>query len=150
MLRKDVLQEVTMKLKYKYVRIQGQELAANTMHAKGVFSMCMQLIQNEAMEDEDRDLYMEIDSWFAENLPWPPQCKNRELVVCYFKTENTEEMMKMIRPALWLLEKYNHPYYLVYTNTPGEIVYEDKYQVAVKVPGKLIIEEVQPSWSPED
>lgn len=150
MLRKDVLQEVTMKLKYKYVRIQGQELAANTMHAKGVFSMCMQLIQNEAMEEEDRDLYMEIDSWFAENLPWPPQCKNRELVVCYFKTENTEEMMKMIRPALWLLEKYNHPYYLVYTNTPGEIVYEDKYQVAVKVPGKLIIEEVQPSWSPED
>lgn len=150
MLRKDVLQEVTMKLKYKYVRIQGQELAANTMHAKGVFSMCMQLIQNEAMEDEDRDLYMEIDSWFAENLPWPPQCKNRELVVCYFKTENTEEMMKMIRPALWLLEKYNHPYYLVYTNTPGEIVYEDKYQVVVKVPGKLIIEEVQPSWSPED
>lgn len=139
-----------MKLKYKYVRIQGQELAANTMHAKGVFSMCMQLIQNEAMEDEDRDLYMEIDSWFAENLPWPPQCKNRELVVCYFKTENTEEMMKMIRPALWLLEKYNHPYYLVYTNTPGEIVYEDKYQVVVKVPGKLIIEEVQPSWSPED
>lgn len=139
-----------MKLKYKYVRIQGQELAANTMHAKGVFSMCMQLIQNEAMEEEDRDLYMEIDSWFAENLPWPPQCKNRELVVCYFKTENTEEMMKMIRPALWLLEKYNHPYYLVYTNTPGEIVYEDKYQVAVKVPGKLIIEEVQPSWSPED
>jgi hypothetical protein len=56
----------------------------------------------------------------------------------------------MIRPALWLLERYNHPYYLVYTNTPGEIVYEDKYQVAVKVPGLLKIEEVQESWSPEE
>ena len=139
-----------MSLKYKYVRIQGQELAANTMYAKGVFSMCWQLIQNDVMEEEDADLFKEIDSWFAENLPWPPQCKNQELVVCFFKTENTEEMMKMIRPALWLLEKYNHPYFLVYTNTPGEIVYEDKYQVAVRVSGKLQIEDVQPSWSPEE
>ena len=139
-----------MKLNYKYVRIQGQELAANTMYAKGVFSMCWQLIQNDVMEEEDADLFKEIDSWFAENLPWPPQCKKKEKVVCFFKTENTEEMMRMIRPALWLLEKYEHPYYLVYTNTPGEIVYEDKYQVVVKVTGDLLIEPVQPSWSPEE
>lgn len=138
-----------MNVKYKYVRIQGQELAANTMYAKGIFSMCWQLIQNDVMEEEDVGLFKEIDSWFAENLPWPDQCKNRELVVCFFKTENTEEMMKMIRPALWLLEKYNHPYFLVYTNTPGEIVYEDKYQVAVRVTGNLQIEPVQPSWSPD-
>ena len=32
-------------------------------------------------------------------------------------------MMKWIRPALWLLERYNHPYYVVFTNSPGEIVY---------------------------
>ena len=132
------------------MRIQGQELAANTMHGKGIFSMCWQLIQNDVMEEEDADLYKEIDSWFAEELPWPPQCKNREKVICWFKTENTEEMMKMIRPALWLLEKYKHPYFLVYTNTPGEIVYEDKYQVVVKVSGRLHIEDLQPSWSPEE
>ena len=135
-----------MKLDYKYVRIQGQELAENTMYAKGVFSMCWQLIQNDVMDEEDADLYREIDDWFAENLPWPSQCMNQEKVVCFFKTENSEEMMKMIRPALWLLERYNHPYYLVFTNSPGEIVYEDHYQVAVKVPGNLIIEELQEPW----
>lgn len=106
-----------------------------------------QLIQNYVMDEEDAGLFREIDGWFAEHLPWPPQCKRRESVVCFFKTENAEEMMRMIRPALWLLDKYNHPYYLVYTNTPGEIVYEDKYQVAVKTPGKLTIEELQKSWS---
>ncbi len=137
-------------MNYKYVRIQGLELAANTMYAKGVFSMCWQLVQNDVMDEEDADLYREIDSWFAEVLPWPPQCRNQEKVVCFFKTENAEEMLKMIRPALWLLEKYGHPYFLVYTNTPGEIVYEDKYQVAVKVPGVLQIEELQQSWSPQD
>ena len=60
-----------MKLNYKYVRIQGQELAANTMYAKGIFSMCWQLIQNDVMDEEDVGLFKEIDSWFAENLPWP-------------------------------------------------------------------------------
>ena len=139
-----------MQNNYKYVRIEGQELAVNTMHAKGVFSMCWQLVQNDAMDEEDAELFREIDSWFAEYLPFPPQCKNQEKVICYFKTENSEEMLKMIRPALWLLERYNHPYYLVYTNTPGEIVYEDKYQVAVRVSGKLMIEKLQESWSPED
>ena len=67
-----------MNMRYKYVRIQGQELAANTMYAKGIFSMCWQLIQNDAMDEEDVGLFKEIDLWFAENLPWPPQCKNRE------------------------------------------------------------------------
>lgn len=137
------------KLEFKYVRIQGKELARNTMHAKGIFSMCWQLIQDDVMEQEDVDLFKEIDGWFAENLPWPPQCKNQEPVVCWFKTENSDEMLKMIRPALWLLEKYNHPYYLVYTNFPGEIVYEDQYQVAAMSDGVLQIDEIQKSWSPE-
>ena len=102
-----------MAMEFKYVRIQGAELARNTMYAKGVFSMCWQLIQNDEMIEEDADLYREIDDWFAEHLPWPPQCKSQEPVVCWFKTENSDEMLKMIRPALWLLERYNHPYYLV-------------------------------------
>ena len=137
-------------LQFKYVRIQGKELARNTMYAKGVFSMCWGLIQQDVMEPEDADLFREIDGWFAETLPWPPQCKNWESVVCWFKTENSAEMMKMIRPALWLLERYHHPYFLVYTNSPGEIVYEDRYQIVAKTDGVLQIDEPQPSWSPED
>ena len=131
---------------YRYVRIQGQELAENTMYAKGIFSMCWQLVQNDTMEPEDADLFREIDAWFVDHLPFPPPCRNQEKVVCFFKTENSDEMLRMIRPALWLLEKYNPPYYLVYTNTPGEIVYEDKYQVAVRVPGVLQIEKLQQGW----
>ncbi|MBQ0136020.1 MAG: hypothetical protein KBS43_04730 [Oscillospiraceae bacterium] len=125
-------------MKFKYVRIQGRELAANTEYEKGVFSMCWQLIRDEIMDEEDASLFEEIDKWFAEILPFPPMCNGKEKVVCFFKTENTEEMMKLITPAMWLLEKYNHPFYLVYTNTPGEIVYEDDYQIVVKVPERPI------------
>ena len=134
-------------MKFKYVRIQGRELAENTNFAKGIFSMCWQLIQNDVMDEEDADLFREIDKWFAEILPFPPQCRQREKVVCYFKTENTEEMMKLITPAMWLLEKYHHPFYVVYTNFPGEIVYEDQYQVVVKVDDTVVVESLQESWS---
>ena len=135
--------------KFKYVRIQGRELAENTNYAKGIFSMCWQLIQNNVMDEEDADLFREIDAWFADVLPYPPQCKNQEKVVCFFKTENSQEMMRYIQPAMWLLDRYHHPYYVVYTNYPGEIVYEDEYQVVVKVEDEVLIEELQASWSPD-
>jgi len=137
-------------MKFRYVRIQGKELAENTMFAKGVFSICMQMLREDVMEEEDALLYREIDDWFANELPWPEPCKRQESVVCWFKVENSDEMMKMMQPVMWLLEKYDHPYYVVYTNHPGEIVYEDKYQVCCKTDGKVIIEKTPKSWSPED
>lgn len=137
-------------MKFKYVRIQGKELASNTKTGKGIFSMLNQMVQDKSMEQEDIDLFLEIDSWFAEVLPWPPQCQRQEKVICYFKVENAELMMKMINPMLWLLERYNHPYYVVYTNYPGEIVYEDEYQVVVKVDENIVIEDLQKPWGPKN
>ena len=135
------------RLKFKYVRIQSRDLAPNTLIGRGVFSTCMQLVRDKVMEQEDEDLYLEIDSWFSENLPWPPPCQRQEPVVCWFKVENSDEMIKMIRPALWLLDRYETPYYLVYTNSPGEIVYEDKYQVVTRM--GVRINEMQEPWGPE-
>ena len=127
---------------FKYVRIQGREVAASTQYAAGIFSVCWKLIQDDVMDDEDVALFKEIDSWFAEELPFPDVCGNGndEPAVCFFKTENTELMLKMITPAMWLLERYNHPFYVVYTNDPGVIIYEDEYQVAVKVPFVPVVE----------
>lgn len=112
--------------------------------------MLNQMVTNGVMDEEDVGLFKEIDSWFAEELPWPPQCQRQEKVICYFKTENSQMMMKMINPLLWLLERYQHPYYVVYTNFPGEIVYEDDYQVVVKVDENIVVEDVQEAWGPKD
>ena len=129
------------KVTYKYLRIQGKNLVRNTMFARGVFSVCMQLLESGKMEEEDADLFKELNNWFLDNLPLPPQCTNQDPVICWFKTENSDEMIKMIRPVLWLLERYEVPYYLLYTNTPGEIVYEDKYQIVTKTDGYIEIED---------
>lgn len=137
-------------MKFKYVRIQGRELAANTMHAAGIFGICTRLVQQGVMDEEDEALFREIDAWFAEVLPFPEPCMRREKVVCYFKTANTDLMLRMLNPAMWLLERYHTPFCVVYTNTPGEIVYEDEYQVVVKVDENIPIIEYNHEWTEPD
>ena len=124
---------------YKYMRIQGREDSYITKYPKGIFSLCWNLIRDKKMTEEDEKLFVSIDEWFKENLPEPEPCKNHETVITFFKCENTEHMIKKIEPAIALLDKYEKPYDIVYTNFVGTIVYEDDWQIAVKVQdGKMI------------
>ena len=92
-------------MNYKYVRIQGRE----------------------------NDLFISIDEWFKCNLPEPEPCVNREKVITFFKCDSAKEMYSKLKPAMKLLDKYNRAYDVVYTNFVGTIVYEDEWQIAVKV-----------------
>lgn len=85
------------------------------------------------MDKEDEEVFRGIDQWFKDNLPEPEPCKNGEKVITFFKTESTEEMQDKIRPAMEILDKYEHPYDVVYTNYVGTVVYEDEWQVVVLV-----------------
>lgn len=126
-------------MKYKYMRIQGRELSWVTQYPKGIFGMCWRLIMDGKMKGEDEEIFRNVDEWFRDNLPEPEPCKNGEKVITFFKMENTREMQKAIEPAMQLLDKYQHPYDVVYTNYVGEIIYEDEWQVAVTVKdGKMV------------
>ena len=124
---------------YKYMRIQGREDSYITKYPKGIFSLCWNLIRDKKMTEEDEKLFVSIDEWFKENLPEPEPCKNHETVITFFKCENADHMIKVIEPAIALLDKYDKPYDVVYTNFVGTIVYEDDWQIAVKVQdGKMV------------
>lgn len=129
-----------MDTNYKYVRIQGREIAQYTNYANGVFGIFRDFEKKHVMTDEDFDLYQEVVQYFTENLPWPPMCNDKKKVICFFKTENSEEMLRYMKPMLWLLERYNHPYDVIYTNFPGNIIYEDDYQIVVTI-DELIYED---------
>ena len=120
-------------MQLKYMRIQGREHSWVTKYPKGIFSMCWRMIQDGIMNQEDEARFREIDNWFKEHLPEPEPCKNGEKVITFFKTETTAEMQAMITPALLILDKYEHPYDVIYTNFVGTIVYEDLWQIAVRV-----------------
>ena len=124
---------------YKYMRIQGREDSYVTKYPKGVFSLCWNLIRDKVMTEEEEKLFVSIDDWFKANLPEPEPCKNHETVITFFKCENTEHMVKKLEPAIALLDKYNKPYDVVYTNFVGTIIYEDDWQIAVTVrDGKMV------------
>jgi len=123
----------------RYMRIQGREDSWITGYPKGIFSICWRMIQDGIMQPEDEKSFREIDDWFKENLPEPELCKNNEKVITFFKTGTTGEMQEMIAPAVRILDKYSHPYDIVYTNAVGTIVYEDDWQIAVRVEdGKMV------------
>lgn len=120
-------------MKCKYMRIQGRETSWITKYPKGIFGMCWRMIMDGVMSAEDEEIFRGIDQWFKENLPEPELCKNGEKVITFFKVDTTEEMQEKIMPAVQILDKYEHPYDVVYTNFVGTVVYEDEWQVAVRV-----------------
>ena len=88
---------------------------------------------------EEEQLFRSINQWFKDHLPEPEPCKNHEAVITFFKCAGTEEMVKKLEPAVRLLDRYNRPYDVVYTNFVGTVVYEDDWQVAVAVSGGKMV-----------
>lgn len=126
-------------MNFKYMRIQGREDSYVTKYPKGVFSLCWNLIRDNMLDEKEKELFISIDEWFKEYLPEPELCINHEKVITFFKCEGTEEMLGKLEPAIALLDKYQKPYDVVYTNFVGTIVYEDDWQVAVRVEdGRMI------------
>lgn len=118
---------------YRYMRIQGREESYVTKYPKGVFSLCWNLIRDGVLTEAEKALFIAIDEWFKENLPEPEPCLNHEKVITFIKCAATEEMLEKLQPAIALLDQYQKPYDVVYTNFVGTIVYEDEWQVAVRV-----------------
>lgn len=119
----------------KYMRIQGRELAYRTGKPVGVFVLNWRRIRDGIYSKEDSDLYEETHKWFLVHLPEPPfygdNNDNPQGAVTWFKTEAYEEMSAKAEVLTGLLDKYNVPYDIVFSDYVGKIVYEDKWQVGV-------------------
>ena len=128
-----------MTMQYKYMRIQGREPSYITKYPKGVFSLCWNMVRDNVLTEQEKAMFMAIDEWFKANLPEPEPCVNHEQVITFFKCASAAEMAAKLEPAIALLDKYEKPYDVVYTNFVGTVVYEDDWQVAVKVAdGKMV------------
>ena len=119
----------------KYVRIQGREIAYRTQKPVGIFILNWRRIRDNIYSSEDVEIYNRTHQWFLDNLPQPPfygeDNDTPQGAITWFKTENCKEMLDKIQPLIDLLDKYEIPYDIVYTDYVGKIIYEDEYQVGV-------------------
>lgn len=116
-----------------YMRIQGREIAYRTKKPVGIFILNWRRVRDKIYSEEDTKIYWETKRWFIDNLPEPPfygeDNDNPQGAITWFKTENCNDMLKHIQPFIDLLNKYDIPYDIVYTNYVGKIVYEDERQI---------------------
>ncbi|OHD55850.1 MAG: hypothetical protein A2Y33_14560 [Spirochaetes bacterium GWF1_51_8] len=116
----------------KYLRIQVR-YSGKTGKPVGIFGAVHHLMTAGALNPEEIKLFQEIEAWFEEYLPNPPFYNdgNPDKAITYFKNNKTLHMLEKLIPLLKILEKYEVPYDVVYTNFPGRVIYEDDFQVAV-------------------
>ena len=95
------------------------------------------MVELESLTEEDDATYFKTEGWrYAVKEPEELTEKARLMA----DTPMAPTLLARARnPLLWLLERYRHPYYVIYTNFPGEIVYEDDYQIVVKVDENVLI-----------
>lgn len=102
----------------------------------GVFVAVDHLRRAGRLSPDDEALWLTVDDWFIANLPEPPQYSdgNTAGVVTWFKPPLPASMQRRVDVATRLLSKYGVTWSVSESDDPGEIVYEDDFQVAVVPP----------------
>jgi hypothetical protein len=86
----------------------------------------------DELAPSQRDTLATLLNWFSHNLPMPPLDEDR--AVFFFKSDATD-CARRIWELVHLLRDLGSPPEMVSTRNPGQIVYEDDFQVAA-IPGR--------------
>ena len=124
-------------LNQKYMRVQAR-YTGKTGKPVGMFAANWHIHNDGRFSPEDKELFLKTEEWFRGNLTVPPfydlenpEKNNPQKAITYFKAEAVSKYAEKTLVLTGLLEKYGVEYDIVYTNSVGEIIYEDEYQIAV-------------------
>lgn len=120
----------------KYYRVHTKENAYITGQPRGIFTAVWKLVEEGVMNEKEVETYWKNKAYFEKVLPVPPfyEQGNPEGAVTWFK-DNAQgndiyEQMTFYRE---MAKKYGTRLYKSVSNEiPGEVIYEDDFQIAVK------------------
>ena len=120
----------------KYYRVHTGDIAWITQQPRGLFTAIAKLVEAKILTEEEEKKYWQNREYFERELPVPPfyEQGNPEKATTWFK--NTEEGNRIYREMTFyrrMADKYGLKLYLSECEeVPGEIIYEDAYQIAIK------------------
>jgi hypothetical protein len=120
----------------KYYRIHTSDIAYLTQQPRGIFIAVWRLSDAKLLTDEEEEEYQRNYKYFEEVLPVPPYYKqgNPDKAVTWFKdTDEGNRIWNEMTFYRKIAAKYGLKLYISETDEiPGDIVYEDDFQIAVK------------------
>ena len=119
----------------RYFRVHTVDIAYLTGQPRGIFTAIWKLVEEKIMSEEETKKYWENRKYFEDVLPVPPfyEGGNTQGAVTWFKdTPEGNRIWEEMTFYRQMAAKYGLKLYISErTELPGEVIYEDAFQVAV-------------------
>ena len=119
----------------KYYRVHTADNAYITKQPRGIFTTVGKLVDSKTMTEEEEKEYWRNREYFEEVLPVPPfyDQGNPEGAITWFKEgEKGNRIWEEMTFYRDMCKKYGVKLYISETDEmPGELIYEDDFQIAV-------------------
>ncbi|NLC93933.1 MAG: hypothetical protein GX677_10885 [Treponema sp.] len=120
---------------FKYFRVHTQDIAYITQQPRGLFAAIGKLVDNKVMSEEEIEEYWANRKWFEANLPVPTfydDGNTVKAITWYKNNSNGNDMYERMTFYLRMAKKYGLKLFKTTSKEkPGEIIYEDDYQIGV-------------------
>ena len=122
-----------------YIRFISPERASRGRGCYGLFQAAVDLVYDEQIPDFVYAPVREELDWFNANLPAPKDrhfCVRSRKVwrddgICWFR-DDAREMIAHAHLLARLVREWHVPITLLNTRNPGQILYQDDYQIVAK------------------
>lgn len=119
----------------RYYRVHTEDIAYATKQPRGIFTTVGKLVDAKTVTEEEAAEYWRNRAYFEEVLPVPPfyETGNTQGAVTWFKdTPEGNSIWEQMTFYRRIAAKYGQKLYLSErTELPGEVIYEDDFQVAI-------------------
>ncbi|MCR4580483.1 MAG: hypothetical protein K5681_09060 [Treponema sp.] len=119
----------------KYFRVHTAYIAYITQQPRGIFTAVGKLVDAKVLTEEETTEYWKNREYFEKVLPVPPfyETGNQEKATTWFKdTPQGMDIWQQMDFYRAMCKKYGLQLYRSETEiVPGQIIYEDDFQIAV-------------------
>ena len=120
----------------RYYRIHTADIAYMTKRPRGIFTTVGKLVDSKTLTEDEEKEYWRNREYFEAVLPVPPfyHDNNPDGAITWFKdTPEGDDIWRQMTFYREMCSKYNVKLYISECEEiPGEVIYEDKFQIAVK------------------